>query len=117
MKQARKRFLSFLLSGVMTATLLPSQLPGFSLPASAAEPTDLTIDFDQSANSPEDAMSQLYRDTCDKEAWLQTDYSNICWKPALYWTCNNNPNDWSYEKSIRCNSMITGAKFERDVYP
>ncbi len=92
------RLLSLLMSGVMAATLLPPQFSDINLAAHAepSDKTDLTIDFDQSAVSPEESRNQLYQSNRQMYAWLQQDYGKICWKPALYWTCNNDPDYWSY---------------------
>ncbi|MBR6718512.1 MAG: hypothetical protein IKI77_09250 [Oscillospiraceae bacterium] len=94
----RTRFLSLLMSGVMAASLLPAQLSDIALPAHAepSDKTDLTIDFDQSAVSADAARINSYWENRTSYAWLQQDYGNISWKPALYWTCNNDPAGWSY---------------------
>ena len=108
------RLLSLLISGVMTATLFSPYVSEIAVPAYAedSKKTDLTIDFDQSAVSPEEARSQLYQNNCEKYAWIQQDYDKICWKPALYWTCNNDPDYWSYWIKYQIPSVGNNTKVD-----
>ena len=71
MRTTRKRALSLMLSGIMTASLLPSYLTQLSIPAAADDPpesdytpdTDPTIDFDYADThnilNAEDALKYL----------------------------------------------------------
>ena len=101
MKHILKHSLSMLTACMMSFSML-SYLPQRIVQTSAAtadeDKTDLTIDFDKSAISPEEALKDLYFDNQHTETFLEDNYDKLKWKPVYYWTCNNNPNGWSAEQ-------------------
>jgi len=92
-----------MLTACMMSFSMLSYLPQRIVQTSAAtadeDKTDLTIDFDKSAISPEEALKDLYFDNQHTETFLEDNYDKLKWKPVYYWTCNNNPNSWSAEKN------------------
>ena len=112
MNHTRKRILSLMMSGVMTASLLPAYLTQLSLPAAAYDPndpTDLSIPLNFDANAPDAAsiLSEMRRNQTHNfeatgsenkltiEEW-QAKYNAIPWRRVTNWNCNDDPNNWSY---------------------
>ncbi|HRR76207.1 MAG TPA: hypothetical protein P5191_05250, partial [Ruminococcus sp.] len=106
MKHILKQSLSMLTACMMSFSML-SYLPERIITATAAsadeDVTDLTIDFDQSAISAEEALKNMYFDNIHTETYVQDNYDRIKWKPVYYWTCNNNPNKESSSERIASN--------------
>ncbi|MBP0967994.1 MAG: hypothetical protein J5722_10185, partial [Oscillospiraceae bacterium] len=112
MRTTRKRALSLMLSGIMTASLLPSYLTQLSIPAAADDPpesdytpdTDPTIDFDYANThnilNAEDALRDLaalqktYHDYTSDDVAEGTvvgnyaSYNKFPWKHASKITCH-----------------------------
>ena len=113
MKHARKRFLSLLSAGMMTAALLPAYLTQLSIPAAADDPpssdnkpdTSPTIDFDygNDPNNPilnaDDALKDLgkqnkSRDYVQGVDAMKKNYSAYPWKhPDIIQEYNNGNED------------------------
>ena len=109
MRTTRKRALSLMLSGIMAASMLPSEFRG--LPVSADPITgSLTIDFDANAPYPGEVQQQMFN--ANRNTYSQTfnnkdlgdafaigvyrNYDQYKWRHVTNWNCNDDPNDWSY---------------------
>ena len=112
MKHTQKRILSLMMSGVTAASMLPAYLSGLSLPVSANDPTDLTIDFNADALEPEQILEQMQKNSFKEERVatytpngageksahdeIYEKYNTYPWRHVTEWSCNDDPNIVSY---------------------
>lgn len=95
MKHTRKRILSLLMSGIMTASLLPAYLTELPIPAAADDPmedNDPTIDFDYATRNnilnADDALKDIAQQKKDSMSSGETEElkQRFPWQHATYVT-------------------------------
>lgn len=140
MKHIRKRILSMMMSGVMTASLLPAYLTQLPLPAAAYDPNDPTdlsipLNFDADAPAAASILSEMRKNQThsnqvsvfwtnksnytDEIQKIREKYDTLPWRKACYWNCNNNESpitlvsDFKTEHQIR---TLLESTDEKDMY-
>lgn len=118
MKHTRKRILSLVMSGIMTASMLPAYLTQLSIPAAADDPpasdytpdTDPTIDFDYANThnilNAEDALKDIAKREKNTVSFNADDYAEGR-VPDVYKSYNKYP--WKHATKITCHEHSKGS--------